>query len=594
MHATDAAPLVTRILHLPITSDAEAFVTAARASERALVHLGSPTPEHRGRLERFVVDGIEAELGRLGAAPPGWRYDEGIEAIASDQLYRARLLGHSGLALRFETLGVLADAEGQLGAEDSRTLRRLVALAEREPLQLYLSRRCAELQIVGDPEPLAAWLPPRIEPGRVATIEYDPPGGGAAERGGVASERSEGALAPPRIEAFVGIEETPTPASVDFDALECRGPGAEQRAFGAAALEPESDGLDPDRETLPSPAVAAIAPESSGSVRGGASGVDASQLDAPASSSLRATRSPAGAVAREPFTPEPPRAAEPERVEPERIQRCVVWANQLQGMSGPKVHGSIEKAFITIYLPLCREIAAGVAPGEAAAAARKWAEGFAQGYASAFRQLNARPRRPLMVKDVVDVGLRWLGQHYARQCQLLLVNGLRFDLGQRLNEELEHRLGPGAVCADQCVLWSALPSNADAQQLAEPGVIRRSRSEAKPASAPVIEPLRVGNRSLFKLDHVSGDLTRSGEPESARLERLARELADVIVPWMRQQPPETLMVVFGDHGFHWQAHPAGTSAAQCGGALPEQVLVPASAWLLREPRQRARVAPGIH
>jgi hypothetical protein len=263
-------------------------------------------------------------------------------------------------------------------------------------------------------------------------------------------------------------------------------------------------------------------------------------------------------------------------------------------MSGPKVHGSIEKAFITAYLPLCREIAAGAAPAEAATAARKWGEGFAQGYASAFRQLNARPRRPLMVKDVVDVGLRWLGQHYARQCQLLLVSALRFDVGQRLNEELERRLGPGAVCADQCVLWSALPSNADAQQLGEPGICRRSRGEAKPASPPVIEPLRVGNRSLYKLDHVPGDLTRSGEPEASRLERLARELGDVIVPWMKQQPPETLMVVFGDHGFHWQAQPGGTTAAQCGGALPEQVLVPASAWLLREPRQRARVAPGVH
>jgi len=591
MHATVAAPLVTRILHLPITSDAEAFVTAARASERALVHLGSPTPEHRGKLERFVVEGIESELGRLGAAPPGWRYDEGIEAIASDQLYRARLLGHSGLALRFETLGALADAEGQLGAEDSRTLRRLVALAEREPLQLYLSRRCAELQIIGDPEPLAAWLPPSIEPGRVAAIEYDDPGSGAAERHALAAERTDAALVPPRIEAFAGVEETPIPPSVGLVERECGASGAEQRAFGAAAREPESDALEPDRETLPSPAVASSTPES---VRDDACGMDASGLDAPASSWLGASPEPPSAASREPLTPQPPRAAGPERIEPERIQRCVVWANQLQGMSGPKVHGSIEKAFITTYLPLCREIAAGVAPAEAAAGARKWAEGFAQGYASAFRQLNARPRRPLMVKDVVDVGLRWLGQHYARQCQLLLVNGLRFDLGQRLNEELEQRLGQGAVCADQCVLWSALPSNADAQQLGEPGVIRRSRSEAKPASLPVIEPLRVGNRSLFKLDHVPGDLTRSGEPEGSRLERLARELADVIVPWMRQQPPETLMVVFGDHGFHWQAHPAGTSAAQCGGALPEQVLVPASAWLLREPRQRTRVAPGIH
>src|SRR5690606_15495096 len=156
MQATVAAPPVTRILHLPITSDAEAFETAAHASERALVHLGSPSPAHRGELERFVVDGIEAALGRLGAAPPGWRYEEGLGRVARAQLYRARLRGHPGRPLGCEPLAGLADARGQLGAEDSRTIRQLVALAEREPLQLYLPRRCAELQIVGDPEPLAA------------------------------------------------------------------------------------------------------------------------------------------------------------------------------------------------------------------------------------------------------------------------------------------------------------------------------------------------------------------------------------------------------------------------------------------------------
>ena len=39
-NATTAAPLVTRILHLPITCDAEAFVTVARAPERAGVKRG--------------------------------------------------------------------------------------------------------------------------------------------------------------------------------------------------------------------------------------------------------------------------------------------------------------------------------------------------------------------------------------------------------------------------------------------------------------------------------------------------------------------------------------------------------------------------
>src|ERR1044071_7049984 len=79
--------------------------------------------------------------------------------------------------------------------------------------------------------------------------------------------------------------------------------------------------------------------------------------------------------------------------------------------------------------------------------------------------LGVRARRPRMVRDVVDVGVRWLGQHAARQCQLLLVSALRFDLAQRLNAELERRLANTAACVDQCVLWAALPSNAEAQQL---------------------------------------------------------------------------------------------------------------------------------
>jgi hypothetical protein len=287
---------------------------------------------------------------------------------------------------------------------------------------------------------------------------------------------------------------------------------------------------------------------------------------------------------------------EPAPSDPERARRCLAWAAQLQGMTGPKAHGSIEKAFITAYLPLSREISSGNVPPEARAAAEKWAEGFAQSYASAFRMLHTRTRRPLMVRDVVDLGLRWMGQHPARQCQLLLVSGMRFDLGQRLNEEIERRFRGAAVCAEQSILWTALPSNPEAQLLGFGDTRRNQRSEPArtvPETAP-IQPFLVGNRELFKLSLVLDDLPRAGEPEQTRLERLAVRLADSIVPWMQRQPPDTLVVVFGDHGFHWQVTPSGTSAAQRGGALPDQVLVPASAWLTRAARAQARVAPGVH
>jgi hypothetical protein len=179
----------------------------------------------------------------------------------------------------------------------------------------------------------------------------------------------------------------------------------------------------------------------------------------------------------------------------------------------------------------------------------------------------------------------------------LLVSAMRFDLGQRLNEELERRLTTRAVCADQCVLWTALPSNADTQQLTaqEPPAVRRTRSEApsRDESRGIVS-FNVGNRELFRTDSILAELNMPGEIEAERLGRLAGMLADHIEPWMLEQPPDTLIVMFGDHGFHWRASPRGTTLAQRGGALPEQVLVPASAWLLRAPRQKARVAPGIH
>jgi hypothetical protein len=555
MNATTAAPLVTRILHLPITSDAEAFVTVARATERAVVRLGNPGFEDRDRLARFVARGIETELGRLGAAPPGWRYEDGLEAILGDQLYRARLLGCFGIALSLPSLRDLADPSGQLGAEDSATLRRLVALAECEPLQLYLPQPCAELRIVGNSEPLSAWLPTSLGPGHVASIEYDAPASTPSEVDGAALTPTPGpTLTAPPLEAFVDghMSQTENAASLaETPAL--------PHLFDDGTPEP------PTSEDV---------------------GSDDPLEDAGTNGTQGATPT-AAAVAPDSVS-----------IEPQRVQRCLSWATQLGSMNGPKVHGSIEKAFITAYLPLCREIASGGAPSEAAAAAERWAEGFAQSYAAAFRQLGSRPRRPRMVKDVVELGVRWLGQHHARQCQLLLVSAMRFDLGQRLNEELERRFAGGAACVDQCVLWTALPSNSEAQQLGGPAlpVARRGRSEPAPArnDSGSIVPFCAGNRELFRLDHVPGELARPGETEPARLERIAVELADRVEPWMREQPPETLIVMFGDHGFHWQATPHGTGAAQRGGALPEQVLVSASAWLLREPRHRARVAPGIH
>lgn len=525
--ALEAPALVSRSLHLPVTSDPEAFGRAARATERILVTIDEPARDQRDALARLVITTIERELAKRGAAPATATASSGLEAQLSDALYRTRLLGAGGLALRFSSLAPLADAGGRFGVEDSDTLRELFSLAERESLQLYLPERDARLRVLGAPQRLAEWLTTASRTGCAASIEYElnPPRG--VDPGELVAYPSD---APP-VEAFTVVDGDVTP-------------------------------VPPPAARGASPASAAVAP----------------------------------------VTPAPPSVRQEPPVEDAQLaKRCAAWAAQLQGMSGPKVHGSIERAFVTAYLPLSREVATGKVPKDAVATLEKWAEGFAQSYATAFKTLHMRAKRPKMVRDVVEVAVRWLSHYRARQCQLLMVDGLRFDLGQRMNEELEQRLGGRAQCVDQTLLWAALPSNGDAQQIGEQRLPRPTRTlRAKPAGSDTaappasIESMKVGSRELFRLDALAPELSQPGELEGQRLDRLATALGDVVAPWLDEQPADTLVVLFGNYGFHWTANERGTTAAQCGGALPEQVLVPASAWLRTEHRPRAPFAAGLH
>lgn len=537
--APEFARLVTRTLHLALTSDAESFDLTVRAAEGIVVCLDSPGPEHRTRLADFVSESIEAELERLGASAPSCRREDALADKLSDQLYRARLLGNGGLGLRFSSLDGLSDESGQLGLEDSHALRTLFQVAQRDRLQLYLPEAASALRVIGAPEPLCDWLSAGSRAGRVASIEYEPlesPAPPAAQWGQPPANATADALSSfPPLSAFA------EPIGEEHSAEEAA--ATEQREAPAPADLCDSEGAQPSAESD--------------------DGVPAA-------------------------------AQRSEERDVSLDRRCESWAAQLQNMNGPKVHGSVERAFLTAYLPLCREVAAGNAPRETQIAVESWAEGFAQSYATAFKSLGSRPKRPKMVKDIVDIGTRWLTQHRARQCQLLLVDGLRFDLGQRLNEEIERRLGGRATCADQTLLWAALPSNAESQEIGEQRLSRTTLFGKHQGRSESVESVRVGSRELFRVDSIGADLSQAGEAEPLRLSRLALALANSIVPWLHEQPADTLVVLFGDHGFHWHADETGTSPAKCGGALPEQVLVPASAWLLGDPRTKPAFAAGLH
>jgi hypothetical protein len=195
-----------------------------------------------------------------------------------------------------------------------------------------------------------------------------------------------------------------------------------------------------------------------------------------------------------------------------------------------------------------------------------------------------------MVLDVPDLALRIGRLHGARNAQLVLVDGMRFDLGLRINERLKTLVGQHAALTERLLLWSALPSTTamqleligrGAQGLRE--VTEQADSEipvARGRAATTLRRVRAGHREVLKLDLVESAMSVPGGPLAERLDDLADETADALANHLLRLPPRTLVLVFGDHGFTLDAVGSGTSAARSGGASPEEVLVPAFAWLV--------------
>jgi hypothetical protein len=84
---------------------------------------------------------------------------------------------------------------------------------------------------------------------------------------------------------------------------------------------------------------------------------------------------------------------------------------------------------------------------------------------------------------------------------------------------------------------------------------------------------------VFKVDLVETRLREAGQDARAAAAKLSPELASVIAKHAASLPPRTLLFVLGDHGFTF----AEDGTFEQGGASPEEVLVPAFAFLLGEP-----------
>lgn len=539
-----------------------------RMARMIVVELEGLGPSVRGRLGDVLDDAIERELGARGAPGPGLTSSSDRDAALSDQLFRARRVGAPGLAI---VLGPLRAAAGPLGAlepEDSATLRFLAAAARERPIILVLDERDARTNGYADPVALGDLLmgpPPYREPMPVVP-EVD----GALE--------AEPLPPPSALAPHLGLPLPPEAHESDSD------------------LPPESDADSAPEPALASALAAALASEPAPAL---------ALAPDPALGAILAPEPGAvvtPALAREPeptLVPEPALtpalAPEPERVllarhtagaaVVDREENWRAWTLQLVAARGPQSLAALERLFTESYVPLANAVAAGLDDARARSAQDEFRAAFTKSYTEAFPTFAATTKRPRMVLDVHDCASRIARLHGARSTRMLLVDAMRWDVARLVRERLVARLGERAALTDELVLWSALPTTTMRQletiargveALRSPGEMDADAEPPRGRTAEYVRRLRVGPREVHKLDVVESRLQGARGGVLRALPDIADAAADAIARHAETLAPNTLLFVFGDHGF--TVDRAG--AARQGGASPEEVLVGAFAFLV--------------
>lgn len=579
------------------------------------VVLSQPGPGHRGELALFISEAIDSALDQRGACPPGVGAATDLGAALSDQLYRARLVELRGLALALPSLEGIANLAGALDAEDSAVLRWWMAATRERPVRFYIDARNRYAGIYDRPVPLQDLLDLRPRMSQM-------PAPALAPEVSASSEAMELSAPPPVVMELAESEPAPPPSDTELT------------PFAPSVL---GDLVEEEREAAVSEAVegAADAPISADSSADSA--IEPALTPSPCIAIEAAVTEPE--LAAEPVVAESivaePVAAEPEVLELELVHAAErapesapteaevvaraheegnanedasdvtfahdplfpnaegdwrTWMHDLEAARGPKPLAAVERMFVTSYVPLCDAFARGIAAPEAKRTLDTWASSFEQSYKEAFDALRVRGKRPTMVLDVPELAQRMGRLHGARSVQLVLVDGLRFDLGLRVEQRLRAMLGQSAALTERLLLWSALPATT-ATQLEligrGPEALRdftgNADSEvpvARGRMATTLRRIKAGYRELLKLDVVESRVSEPDGEEIARLDSLADETARALGSYMKRLPARTLVMVFGDHGFTLSPRGGGTTRARHGGASPEEVLVPAFAWLV--------------
>jgi hypothetical protein len=267
---------------------------------------------------------------------------------------------------------------------------------------------------------------------------------------------------------------------------------------------------------------------------------------------------------------------------------CGAWIAALDAARGRHSLAAFEKLYTDNYLPLVRALAGGHEDAKARRARDEFRTTFARAYTDAIPTFTLTGKRPRLVLDAPDDAAKLGRAGGARAIELVLVSGMRFDVGQRMIDALRQAL-PKTKSGGDGIFWSLLPTTTTRQLDALARGERALRSEppplededvrAHPRSPEVVRRIRVGRREMCKLDVVEEMIARP-PPDSGDVHTLLARAADAAAAAIARHAatlaPNTLLFVFGDRGFVLDR----AGEARCGGASPEEVLVPAYALFI--------------
>jgi hypothetical protein len=532
------------------------------------VVLSPPGPGQRGDLALVISEAIDGALEQRGACPPGIGAATDLGASLSDQLYRARLVELRGLALALPTLEGIANLAGALDAEDSAVLRWWMAATRERPVRFYIDAKNRYAGVYDRPTPLQDLLEQR--PRRT-----QPPAPALAPEVSASSEAMELSSPPPVVALPEQREEVSESESIVEEAREAA--TAELDVAFVAAL------ADASRDTPAVEAVQVAPPVIELELELELAEPVAAPTPAEETAEVMTNVATEAALENVEFARGP--------LFPNADGEWRTWMHDLEAARGPKPLAVVERMFVTSYVPLCDAFARGIAAPEAKKTIDTWSASFEQSYKEAFDALRVRGKRPTMVLDVPELALRMGRLHGARSVQLVLVDGLRFDLGLRVEQRLRGLLGQSAALTERLLLWSALPATTavqleligrGAEALREfTGNVESEVPVARGRMATTLRRIKAGHRELLKLDVVESTMSEPADgSETDRLDDLADETARALGSYMKRLPSRTLVMIFGDHGFVLDPLGGGTARARHGGASPEEVLVPAYAWLV--------------